>query len=363
LLLLAPDGQPGQLHHFYLDREKREWLSRGPISVPRLAEFRAVNFSRVPTLVTVLRGASPGEELGVFRLLADAARAEANAWLPARLELSEVPADVAITRYTDAVGFNQHVGLLGWTADGVAVLRFGRVDAAPAEPTVRVEQILAGPGVLRRGQGVVQAVSFAVLLVVLIGLFVFRRGSMIRVVELPPGCALALNVQRLAAWLIDFVPFTLAAATAVGIPWGHGLGTLGRWGISPDPQGGLPEQNVLLWWGLSVFGYTAYSLVMELLTGRTVGKVIARVRLMSEAGTRPTAGQVLTRNLTRLIEFMPQFWVFVVLVVLSRNRQRMGDIFARTVAIRLLSHEPSAPERGGADGESDDSQPGDKGSE
>jgi uncharacterized RDD family membrane protein YckC len=347
LLLLAPGEQPDQIRCFYLDHQKREWLSHGPIPMPRLLEFHVANVSRVPTLVAMLRGAAAGAELSVLRLLGDPALADADSWRPGKLELSGlpdgVPGDQVITRDTDVVGFNQHLALLAWTTAGEAYVRFARIDARPAEPTVAVEQVLAQPGVFRRGQGALQFITLGLLLAVLVGLFVFRRGSMVHVVELPAGCALALNMQRLAAWLIDFVPFTVVAAVSVGIPWGQGLGALGRWGISPNPQGGLPDENVLLWWGLSIAGYTAYSLVMELLVGRTVGKVIARVRLISEAGTRPTAGQILTRNLTRLIEFMPQFWVFVVLVLLSRNRQRMGDIFARTVVIRPLPGKPAAP--------------------
>jgi uncharacterized RDD family membrane protein YckC len=103
-----------------------------------------------------------------------------------------------------------------------------------------------------------------------------------------------------------------------------------------------------------------------------VGKVIARVHLLSAAGTRPTVGQIVIRNLARLIEFTPQFWVFMILVVFSRNHQRMGDIFARTVAIRLLSDKPSsatgpdavegADKPGGADaGDHDDEGGGSSG--
>jgi uncharacterized RDD family membrane protein YckC len=342
LLLFTPAEVPGQLHYFYFDREHRQWVSRGSIGSERLVDYWAVDFCRVPTLVMVTRKAAEPEKLAVFRLLGDPAQSDVTRSEPAELRFSDLPADVVITRYAGVVGFNQHLGLLALTAQGEAYVRFGRVDGPPTEPTVDVAQLLAEPGVLRRGSGVFQSLTFALLVGVLVGLFVFRRGSMVRVVELPPGCALALNVQRLGAWLIDFIPFTLAAAAAVGIPWGEGLSALGRWGISPNQGDGLPEQNVLLWWSLSVVGYTTYSLVMELITRRTVGKVIARVYLLSEAGTRPTAGQILARNLTRLIELMPQFWIFVVLVVFSRNRQRMGDIFARTVAIRYLSGKPSS---------------------
>ncbi len=342
LLLFTPAEVPGQLHYLYLDRENLQWVSRGSIPAERLGEYWIVEFCRVPTLVMVMRGVAGREELAVFRLLGDAAQADVSWSKPAELRFSDLPEDVVITRYAGAVGFNQHLGLLALTAQGDAYLRFGRIDGPPTESTLPVAQVLAEPGVLRRGRGVFQGLTFALLVGVLVGLFVFRRGSMVRVVELPPGCALALNVQRVAAWLIDFIPFTLAAAAAVGVPWGEGLSALGRWGISPNQEAGLPEQNVLLWWSLSVLGYATYSLVMELIARRTVGKVIARVHLVSETGTRPTAGQILTRNLTRLIEFMPQFWIFVVLVVFSRNRQRMGDIFARTVAIRLLSGKPSS---------------------
>jgi len=342
LLLFTPAEVPGQLHYFYLDRESRQWVARGSIGAERLREYWIVEFCRVPTLVMVMRGTAEREKLAVFRLLGDVAQTDVTWSEPAELQFSDLPEDVVITRYAGVVGFNQHLGLLALTAQGDAYLRFGRIDGPPTESTLPVAQVLAEPGVLRRGRGVFQGLTFALLVGVLVGLFVFRRGSMVRVVELPPGCALALNVQRLAAWLIDFIPFTLAAAAAVGIPWGEGLSALGRWGISPNQEAGLPEQKVLLWWSLSVLGYATYSLVMELIARRTVGKVIARVHLISEAGTRPTAGQILTRNLTRLIELMPQFWIFVVLVVFSRNRQRMGDIFARTVAIRLLSGKPSS---------------------
>lgn len=342
LMLFAPGQALDELQGFHFDDEHRRWVSEGPINVERPAEYWAVEFCQVPTLVTVTHATGEGKALRAFRLLGDPARADATSWRPGQLEFSGLPENVAIARYADVVGFNQHLGLLALGADGQAYLRFARIDDPPTEPTVPVAQLLVPPGILQRGRVVFQGITFLLLLGVLVGLFVLRRGSMVRVIELPTGCALALSAQRLTAWLIDFTPFTVAAAAVVGIPWKEGLGALGRWGISPNAEGSIPEQNVLVWWGLSIFGYTTYSLVMELIVRRTVGKLIARVHLVSEAGTRPTAGQILIRNLTRLIELMPQFWVFVILVVFSRNRQRMGDIFARTVVIRLLSDRPSS---------------------
>jgi uncharacterized RDD family membrane protein YckC len=42
------------------------------------------------------------------------------------------------------------------------------------------------------------------------------------------------------------------------------------------------------------------------------------------------------RNVLRCLELMPPFWVLGFVVVLSRNRQRVGDIFARTIVVRRL---------------------------
>jgi uncharacterized RDD family membrane protein YckC len=341
LLLLAPAERPDHILHFRYDEESGEWMSRGTIGTSQLAAFWVVNFSRVPTLVTMSDSGTGGERLSVYRLLGDVEQADATAWSRADdLKLSDVPEGVTIVRYGGACGFNQHLGLTAFDSSGVAYLRFARIGASPAEPTQLVADILAEPALLDRSHGLVQMFTFVVLLAVLTGLFVFRRGSMVKLVELPPGCALASNVQRMLGWLIDFAPFTLAAAAMLDVPWSEGFGTLAKWGISPSPESGMPQRNVLVWWGLSVFGYTMYMLVMELLTRRTVGKVIIGIRLLSEAGTSPTGWQILARNVTRLIELMPQFWIFVVLVLLSRNRQRMGDIFARTVAVRLTVGQP-----------------------
>jgi len=345
LLLLTPAEQPNHIFHFYHDGEKNQWVPRGTVGVPQLSGFWAVNFSNTPTLVTVSPSPAGGETIKVLRLLGEVAQAEATAWQPAPLKLSELPEGVTAARYAGAFGFNQHLGLLAIDTNGTGHLRFALISQPPAEPTQPIPDVLAEPGLLRRSHRLVQMFTFALLLAVLIGLFVFRRGSMINLIELPPGCALSFNVQRMLGWLIDFAPFTLVGAMLLDVPWGQGLRSLARWGISPDPQGSVPEQKVVLWWAFSVLCYTTYMLVMELITLRSPGKYFARIYLLSESGTRPAARQILTRNLTRLIEFMPQFWIFIVLVLLSRNRQRMGDIFARTVAVRLTPARPAVPDR------------------
>jgi uncharacterized RDD family membrane protein YckC len=357
LLLFAPAEQSGSILCFYHDAEKNQWSARGTMGGTRLTGFWALIFDNRPTLVTVSPGPSGGERIDALRLLDDAAEATATDWrAPEDLQLSELPPGTTVARYERAVGFNQHVGLLTIAGNGNAYLRFARIASAPAEQTRAVAGLLAEPALAVRMHGLLQMLTFILLLVVLTGLFVFRRGSMLKVVELPPGCALAFNLQRLFGWLIDFVPFALAAAAMLDVSWSEGLKSLTKWAISPAEEN-LPKQQVLLWWALTVSGHTTYTLVMELLTRRTVGKVLARVYLMSESGARPTIWQVLTRNLTRLIELsMPTLlWIVAVLILLSRNHQRMGDIFARTIAIRLTSVQPRSAGDTGAGASGDES--------
>ena len=90
----------------------------------------------------------------------------------------------------------------------------------------------------------------------------------------------------------------------------------------------------MLWWGIACGTSTLYALVMELLVQRTVGKLLMGTRVLSERGTAPHVLQTILRNVLRLLELMPPFWLLGFLVVLSRNRQRLGDIFARTLVVR-----------------------------
>lgn len=344
LWLFTPAQQPGQVLYSQRDAANNQWITGGNVPLPGLTGFWVVNFNNRLTFVGASRGAAGGETIKALHLLGADGQAEPTA---ARLELSDLPQGVTVARYGGAVGFNQHLGLLAIDANGNAYLRYAHSGGPPVETTFPIDiDALSSRGVAGHTQDLFRLFTFVVLLAVLTGLFVFRRGSMVRVVELPPGCALAFNLQRMSAWLIDFVPFALAAAIMLDVSWAAGLKALFQWGINSAPDR-LPEQwqTVFAWWALSVCGHTVYMLVMELLARRTVGKVVARIYLLSESGVRPSVWQVLVRNLTRLIEFTPQFWAFVVLVLLSRNRQRMGDIFARTVTVRLIRARRARPDR------------------
>ncbi len=69
--------------------------------------------------------------------------------------------------------------------------------------------------------------------------------------------------------------------------------------------------------------------------GQTVGKRLLRLRVVDARGLRLEPSQVIVRNLMRFIDGLPALYlVGGVACVLSRRRQRLGDIAAGTVVIR-----------------------------
>ncbi len=345
LFLFAPDDRSG-LRCWRLDDQNR-WQPDGRIDTGPLTTFWPLTCNRLLTLLT-LGPDDPAPRAYRPRLADDGRFAQ---WRQVALNLSPLP-EAETARYLAAGGFNQHVVLLLIDQQGRSWLQFGRIAGQPAESSFSIDALVARQTRHDTINVWVQGITLLLLIFVLMGLFVFRRGSLTRIIILPPGCALALGVQRLFGWLIDFLPFATVAAYRLHIDPREGLASLAGWGITQSADAGLPSADVLWWWSLTVGGHTLYMLVFELLTGRSLGKLIAQMRVISESAPRASAGQIVARNLCRLIELLPHFWVFAFLVVLSRNRQRLGDILARTVVVRRLRlpagkepREPTDPPR------------------
>lgn len=78
-----------------------------------------------------------------------------------------------------------------------------------------------------------------------------------------------------------------------------------------------------------------YFVLMEGLIGRTVGKMIAGIRVVDEAtGTPPGIGRAAIRTLLRLIDGLFAYLVGFIIVMSSRRRRRLGDMAAKTLVVR-----------------------------
>ena len=97
--------------------------------------------------------------------------------------------------------------------------------------------------------------------------------------------------------------------------------------------------NDFLRWLAAASLFAASAAVFEALIGATPGKRILRCRVVTEQGQPCRLLAILLRNLMRLVEMFPafDFMPAIVLILVTRNRQRLGDLVARTVVIQQLA--------------------------
>lgn len=314
-------------------------LTRGPDQAG-FAAFWLVTVNVAPTLVGAVPDDVGGEKLVGWRL--GLSETGAATWQAVDWRTGAPPGGARVTRFDDAEGFNQQLALLARDELGGSSLLFARDGADPSETSVNVSGIFEAPAREARRHELVRILTFFLLVMLVIGMFVFRRDSMTETFALPPRMALAFSFQRVLAGAIDIVPFAWAAALACEVDPLAGLRELSEWGLFAGADSQLPPPAILLWWALTAGGFTLYCGVMEATLGRTIGKLLAGTRVVGSQGRRATLGQAVIRNALRLVELIPQFWVFAFLIVLSRNRQRLGDVFARTVVVRLRGENTSA---------------------
>ncbi len=87
-----------------------------------------------------------------------------------------------------------------------------------------------------------------------------------------------------------------------------------------------------------------YKLLLEAFwNGQTVGKRVAGIRVVQRNGLPVHFWQVLVRNLLRVVDYLPAWYgLGAVLVLATRDNQRLGDLVAGTIVVRV--HPAPAPQ-------------------
>jgi uncharacterized RDD family membrane protein YckC len=100
------------------------------------------------------------------------------------------------------------------------------------------------------------------------------------------------------------------------------------------------RSDTILFDGLSLLSFVVifigYFIVCEMLwSGRSIGKRAAGIRVISATGAAEGFWSVLLRNIARLVDFLPVFFIVGSIAILaSANNQRVGDMLANTIVIR-----------------------------
>jgi uncharacterized RDD family membrane protein YckC len=201
-----------------------------------------------------------------------------------------------------------------WTAMNL----LGKVTHPPARLAVAERAPLA--------QAARYLLIISVMVMATLMMLVFwRRDPRANLVHLPPTLILGDFARRAAAGLIDLLPAVLPTLILFDI------GPMQLWQRWPGAQGPDADlQNILP--GIMVIAiFLTHCTITETFTARTVGKAITGLRVVTLTGQRPTAGQLLSRNVLKTLDLIA--WLLLLLPLIGPYRQRLGDMVARTVVV------------------------------
>ena len=68
--------------------------------------------------------------------------------------------------------------------------------------------------------------------------------------------------------------------------------------------------------------------------GQTLGKKLLKIKVTMINGEKPGIWRAFLRTIFRLIDALPFFYILgVILILKTKNRQRLGDLIAKTVVV------------------------------
>ena len=113
------------------------------------------------------------------------------------------------------------------------------------------------------------------------------------------------------------------------VGWALALVMGGTSGAGFNLEGG----PAFLWFAIA-FGYFT---VMEATSGATLGKKLLGIKVVKVGGGAISWGESVIRNLLRLIDGFFFYLVGAIVIWVSKSRQRLGDMAAKTVVVRAGS--------------------------
>ncbi len=181
------------------------------------------------------------------------------------------------------------------------------------------------------------AINIAVMVALLLVIFgtVRRRGLMQQAMTDPGKLHLAPQGLRLLAGLVDAMPLFLTAFIVA----------LRLDKTRTDLSVQMTEAAVQVPMLMASLFIILHTMVLELLTGRSLGKMVCGLRVVTLDGQKPGPGAIILRNVLRFVDLVMFFTLFMILY--SPLRQRVGDIAAGTVVVRSnrANIEPADPNK------------------
>jgi uncharacterized RDD family membrane protein YckC len=173
----------------------------------------------------------------------------------------------------------------------------------------------------------------AVSFLILVSLFRTRRPVPYRPFSLPADLPPANLGRRLLAAVIDLLPCNLVAGIFVHLSLPP---------MTPEEFSNLflrihrgdqvPPFSIVAAGIMVMLIYVPYCVIMERRFGATLGKMVFKLRVVADEGRPPDLREAMLRNLAKVLELSwpPLLPLLILIPLLSRHRQRLGDMLART---------------------------------
>src|ERR1700743_615339 len=117
--------------------------------------------------------------------------------------------------------------------------------------------------------------------------------------------------------------------------------------VLPKGTGSSPPSPTAAKWffaaivlSLFLFYWGYYSLFEAFWNGQTPGKRLLKIRVIKDSGRQITLFEALARNLLRVVDMLPSFYLVGVITMLcNREQKRLGDLVAGTIVVHERSDE------------------------
>lgn len=142
-----------------------------------------------------------------------------------------------------------------------------------------------------------------------------------------PAPAYASIGERLLAQIVD-------VALAFGLFFFIGMSLAPRFGGTTESGFELEGWPAALVITVTSVPLLAYFVLAEGLFGATLGKIVAGIRVERLAGGKIGFTPALLRNLLRVIDVLAIYLVGAIVIMVSKHKQRVGDLVAGSVVVR-----------------------------
>jgi uncharacterized RDD family membrane protein YckC len=139
-------------------------------------------------------------------------------------------------------------------------------------------------------------------------------------VPAPAPAVASVTGARIGAAIIDLV---LAIILFVAM-----AATIGDFGDGTVSLTGFPA----LLFAVIVLGY--YFVADAYLGGKTAGKAVTGLSVVSDSGLRLTLGQAALRTVLRIVDGLPVFYLVGFITMLATGGKRIGDLAAGSKVVR-----------------------------